>query len=300
MKNLKDYKDYVESKYNEGGIALEELFINFQESKQELLKSEVVKIQKYLEDELNRPRFRSSSIGGLNTQPKLKRDREKGLLAKTVFTMVEDLWLEKNYGFKKVMDVNQTRKGIMCEAEAIGLVQWHEKQFGKPTGFRIKNEVRMYGRYNCGTADIVLPGQIEDIKVAYDVRNFMRKGREEFYTRSDGKKIWGFNKLQYGQAQDYMRLWGKKKFVLVYCAVKTPEELIRDEEKRVFYKYGNDEEHEEYVKQSKQIRINHNFEKIPIKERVKKIEIEWDEDWMKSIKENEKKAMKYYESIKRI
>lgn len=247
----------------------------------------------WLEQEIKKPRFRSSSIGLLMTNPKLKKDKEEGVLAKTVQTMIEDLWLYKEHGVEKIMDVNQTRKGKICEEDAIGLVQLICG--GKE--FRIKNKRRMFGKWSSGESDMVLENHIEDTKVAYDVRSFMRKGRDEFYTKKDGTKIWGFNKLQYGQAQDYMRLWGKDKFILRWCAIDTPEELIRDEEKRVYYKYGNDEEHEEYVKQSQQIRRNHDFSWIPIEKRVKSFEIEIDWEYLKELDERAEKAMEYYKNI---
>ncbi len=293
--NFKLYQSNITQVMEKGGFDLMKEIENFSsESFLEMFgELNCKKVLDWLHEEIKKPRFRSSSIGLLMTNPRGKKERENGELAKTVQTMVEDLWLYKTYGVEKIMDVNQTRKGKLCEEDAIGLVQL----VCGGDEFRIKNKRRMFGKYSSGESDMVLKNSIEDTKVAYDVNSFFRKGKDEFYTKKDGSKVWGFNKLQYGQAQDYMRLWGKDKFVLRWCAIDTPEEIIRDEEKRVFYKYGNDEEHEEYVKQSQQIRRNHDFSVIPIEERVKSFETEIDWEYLKELDERAEKAMEYYQKI---
>ncbi|QDP50409.1 MAG: hypothetical protein Unbinned5350contig1001_24 [Prokaryotic dsDNA virus sp.] len=289
-KNLENYKEWLKIQYEIGGVALREEII---EIGGEMLEDSYNEIRDFLTTEINKPRFRASSIGGLKSDPRLKSDKEAGKLAKGVETMVEDIWLKKNYGYDAFMEVNATQKGKMCEEDAIGLVQLLDKGAKE---YRFKNEIRMYNEFSNGECDIALNDSIEDIKVAYDVRSFFQKGKKEFYTHK-GEKIWGFNKLQFGQAQDYMRLWNKPKFTLLYCAIDTPEELIRDEEKRVYYKYGMDEDSEAYIEASKQIRKNHDFNQIPIEKRVKKFTILRDQDYLDDLREREITGMKYYETL---
>lgn len=223
--------------------------------------------------------FRCSKLGCLTTDPKLKIDKENGNLSETSKSFIEEMWLEKEFGFKEPVMTDEMMKGLLNEQDSLGLVQKVLK--GE---FRLKNTEHFKNEIICGTPDIILKNEdfVEDVKTSFTLKTFFNSKLEKMY---------------YWQGQGYMALTGKKHYRLIYCLTNTPEEIVTELKKRVWFKFGCDEENPHYREMSEQIKRNHNFDKIPIEKRIKVIEFEYSENDYSFLKNKIEKAREYYNSL---
>ena len=72
---------------------------------------------------MNQVLFRCSQLGKLMTEPKLKADKEAGLLSETTKTYIREIWLKNEYGYDEVVITDAMLKGLLCEQDAMQLVQ---------------------------------------------------------------------------------------------------------------------------------------------------------------------------------
>lgn len=225
--------------------------------------------------------FRCHNAHGLLTEPKTIKDKESGKLSETAKTLVNDMWLQNTYGFKKPLMTDAIYKGLICEQDTFALAQSilggeFRKRFNKT----IQND------YIIGTPDIVLENEdyVEDVKTSWDLETF-------FYAECTPTYM--------TQAQCYMWLTGKQNYRLIYGLVPTPYEMILDEQRRASYRFGMDyEQNEDYQKISEQIEHNNEVIKsIPIEKRVKVFEFKYNEDVIAKLIQQIEKARNYYDTI---
>lgn len=160
-------------------------------------------------------KVRASSAGKLTTQPRSKKDKEAGLLSKTVQTFAQDWLKERLYGVKKSFSSKYTEKGTTMEDEAIEMaINWLDLPV-----LTQKNEKHFEDDYFMGTPDIILDNEVIDIKCSWDCFSFPLF-EEELP-----------EKLYYSQVQAYMELVGVGKARVVYVLVNTPEDVAPWEDK---------------------------------------------------------------------
>lgn len=227
--------------------------------------------------------FRCSQLGKLMTNPKTKADKESGVLSETTKSYVEEIWLKHEYGYEDIVITDAILKGLLCEQDAIQLVQdvandgvFREKYKGD----RLKNE------FIIGTPDIIITENgekiIEDTKCSFTIKNF--KDAE-------------MNKTYEWQLRGYMWLTGATKARLRYALVDTPLEIIQEEQKRAFFRFGCDEENKNYQRYAEQIERNHTFSHIPKHLRLKTYEIHHDDAKIEHLKEQILKCRSYYNQL---
>jgi len=224
--------------------------------------------------------FRCSRLHSLTTEPKSKADKEKGELSKTAKNMIREIWLEKTYGYKEEVITDELMKGLLCEQDSISLVQ---KVLGGE--FRIKCPTPKSNDFIKGHCDIELKKEdvIEDIKTSYNLRTFFNAELEDVY---------------YGQGQGYMELYGKKNYRLIYCLVPTPEKMILEAKKRLYFKFDCNEDNEDYIKLCEQIDYNNNLIlQIPLNERLKIFNFEYNAEYIDKLYKKIIKAREYYKSL---
>lgn len=221
--------------------------------------------------------FRASQVGRLMTEPKLKVDKEAGNLGETAKSYIEEIWLQNKFGYKEEAMTDEMLKGLICEQDSMELVQ---KVLGG--NFRVKNRENFKNDYLTGTPDIILPDSVEDLKTSFTVKTFFKAE---------------LNSLYYWQGQVYMELTGRKNFRLIYCLVNTPEEIVLDLEKRVYYKFSCDEENPHYKTWIEQIRKNHTFDAIPAEKRIKVIEFTHNPYDIEKMYRKIDKAREYYKTL---
>jgi hypothetical protein len=226
--------------------------------------------------------FRASQVGALMVNPRTKKAREAGELSATAKTMIEETFLQLEYGARKPVVTREMIKGHLNESEAIRVL---DKVMPIDAYRKLYTGQRKFNDYFIGSCDIPLPDAVEDIKNSYDLTTFF-KVRESTIPAT-----------YYAQGQVYMDLWGVDTFRLCYVLTSTPEELIQEEEKSFFFKYGSDES-EDYLQACEQIRSIHEVDHIPAEHRVKVFTFPRDEEYLTELKSRVEKAREYYATLK--
>jgi len=238
-------------------------------------------------------KVRASSASKIMVEPKLKADKEAGLLGETAKSYLNELWLKNNYGYYEELTTPQIVKGKLLENESMGLV---DKVLGGDFRQQYKNILEAKGlkhledEYFTGTPDIVRNNEdfVEDVKTSWDIKTYFNADLENSY---------------YWQAQVYMHLTGKKNYRLIYCLMPSPLEFIVSMKNKVFYALLCDKEqiaNEDYEKAAKQIEWNHRdmILKMPEKDRIKIFEFKYEPEKIELLKKQVVKAREYYKTIK--
>lgn len=224
------------------------------------------------------PKFRASANGKLMTKGRKKDE----LLGQTAKTMIEELFLGNEFGYEEIIQTKEMKKGHLCEAESRNLVQ---QVLTGP--YRKRNTKKFHNKYFTGTPDIILEEQeiIEDIKNSWNLKTFF--------------KVDGSNKDYYWQGQTYMELTGAKFFRLIYTLNPISEELMVDEERKLYYQFGQDEANEDYQTAVQQLFHNNDLiHSLKPQQRVKVFTYERDDEAIKSMYHQAAAAIEYYNTLK--
>lgn len=223
-------------------------------------------------------RIRCHQLKAFMTEPKTNADKEKGILSETTKKLIGDIFLFDKFGYKEPLITDPIMKGLYSEQESLKLVQNVLK--GQ---FRAKNIETFENDYLKGTPDIV-SDIIEDIKTSYTLSSF-------FHTKISKSDY-------YWQMQGYMWLTGKKAAKVIHALLPSSEDAIMNEKKKFFYKFNQQSDHPEYIKISQQIEHNNKvISIIPESNRVKVIDIPFDENTPELIISKWEKAKKEYDSL---
>ena len=165
-------------------------------------------------------------------------------------THLYDIYDSHVYGIHEDIGGKQIDKGNLCEQDSLELITPY---FG---GFLKKNKDHFTKGLIKGTPDALTDEFVIDTKTSWNLSTWRAAAIETLYE-------W--------QLQAYMHLTGRKRAVLAYCLVDTPELLILDEIKRqTFWKGIIDETSPEFMQAEAQIRRNMIFsDRIPAKNRAK-------------------------------
>lgn len=224
--------------------------------------------------------FRCSRLGDLMTDPKTKAAKDSGELSETAKKFVQDIWLEREYGYRERVTTKEMKKGLLCEQDSMALVQ---SVLGGE--FRLKCSETYTNDYLIGHPDIVLKNEdyVEDIKTSWSLRTFMDAEISKNYL---------------AQAHGYMELTGKKNYRLIYCLIPTPEDMIEDEDRRLFFQFGGNTSNPDYLEAVDQLRHNNEvILTIPKEKRVKIFDFAKDEEYCADIMQRAERAAKYYNTL---
>lgn len=226
--------------------------------------------------------FRASSVGHLMTDPKSKADKDAGNLSESALTHLTDVFIREKYGRQTDIRNKFIEKGLAVEEDSITLYSRVKKTFFK------KNETHLGNDYVKGTPDLFTgetihkATQIIDVKSSWDIFS---------YFRNFSKKP---SSLYYWQLQTYMWLTGAETSSLAYCLVNTPEMMIRDEQKKLFYAMAcATEENELYREACDHIELAAIYDDVPMNERVLEFIIPRDDKAIESIKAKVIKGREY-------
>ena len=199
-------------------------------------------------------------------------------LSKGAKTFLEGIWIEETFSRPKNFGSKYTEKGTEQETESMHLAN-SILGWGLPQDYiegmdfikqRLNNEfITGEPDINAGAYGGESAGLLADIKSSWDVHTF-----PHFKDSIDS--------AYYAQGQGYMMLTGKTSFELVYCLVDTPERLISDEIRRQEWANGFIEMPEDY---EAEIRHSMTFDDMPAEARVKRYKFEYDEEYIKKVKE---------------
>lgn len=189
-------------------------------------------------------KFRCSSLGFIMTN-----DRSGKSMGEGAKTHLVDVFVSWKYHRREEIHGKFLDKGNEREEDSITLLSRINKKFYK------KNDVRLTNDFITGECDIYLGEDVEhaeetiDTKTSWSAHTFFRAKKAAL----EPKYEW--------QGHGYMFLTGAKKHSVCYCLVNGTAQAIMDEKRKLTYHYGPDAEtHEEYIRQAKQIEINHIFD----------------------------------------
>ena len=192
---------------------------------------------------------------------------------------IKQLWLQLEYGYREPVVTDVLLKGNMCEQDGMQLVT----DVVGGNEFRTKCKEYFEDDFFTGNPDILLLKIIEDIKSSWSLKTF-----------ADVENI---EPGYFAQGQVYMHLTGRKAFKVHYCLLNTPPELVANEQRKFFWKYGGNDENPHFKKAAEQIERNHNFDHIPIQKRVKTFEFEYDENFIAELQSKVILAREYYKTL---
>lgn len=166
-------------------------------------------------------------------------------------TYLNDLFVGETYSIQKDISSKYFEKGKFMEEDGITLLN----QAVYPGKLLLKNKERKNNDFIHGEADCIVGDTVYDIKNAYDLFTF---GKADLTTD------------YYWQLVGYMWLWDKPNARLFYCLNNTPEHLLCDEERKLFYTgrfvtYENPD----YIKACEELRASHNYSAMQLWERFK-------------------------------
>lgn len=225
--------------------------------------------------------FRCSSLGDLMTNGRAKNSG----MGETSKTLIKNMFLENEYGYKEIVHTPEILKGYLCEYQSRDLIQ--EALGGE---FRARNTEKKHNDFIVGTCDHTLNKEdvIEDVKNSFTLKTFMNVD-----VSADPIKTY---KNYYYQGQGYMWLWGKSRYRLIFTLNPTPLEIIEDEVNRLIYKYKD--VNDDYRRHLDQIMHNNNIiEKLPVENRVKVINFNCDDEVIDGIKARVQEARVYYNTL---
>jgi len=222
-----------------------------------------------------------------NMKAELKALREKVNapfeLSQTAKSFVRDTFLKNEFGFRRPVVTPEILKGQLCEQDSFALL---DEAFPLDGGIRIKNKTRFNSEDFTGEPDALPTAEIvEDVKTSWDLLTFLNVQEPP--------------ELYLAQGQVYMQLTGRKKFFLRYCLVPTPEELIQDEIRRFFYKFGGADS-SDFKRAEAQIRHNNDLiNDLPPSDRVKTFEFEYNPEYLDELSRRVVAAREYYAKLER-
>lgn len=218
--------------------------------------------------------IRSSCISQIMAEPRSVADKKAGKLSATAKTFLIKMYAWEKYGRVKDLQTKFTDKGKIVEEDGITLICLLDKKMLS------KNDVRLNNKYFTGEPDVYegksikKADRITDVKCSWDLETFL-------------SKITGFlDKAYWWQGQGYMDLSGASEFECSYCLVNTPQMIIEEEKKKLFYKMGvATEQNIDYLAACAEIEKNMLFDDIPMEERRIKFEINKDKEAIERARE---------------
>lgn len=196
-------------------------------------------------------------------------------------TYCETWYIQQKYGRRKEWFNKYVEKGLMVEHLGIEMLS---AQQGIDL---VKNEEYFSNDYIQGQPDVIHNGIVFDIKSSWDIFSF-----PFFETELPNTDYWW-------QLQAYMAITGLTQSSIVYCLINTPQPLIDQELKKLYYQSGgtaSDWSPEAYADLGK----NYRFDDVLESERIKEFSVEFDATAADRIKERVLMCRDYIKTLEAI
>lgn len=210
------------------------------------------------------------------TLEKLIYKRDNPELSESCKSYVLERYISIKYGRSKEIVNRYVTKGLQVEEDSLTL---YALSVGK---FIRKNEKNYSNDFITGTPDSVEP--LVDVKSSWDLWTF-HKAKQKIHE--------GY----YWQLQGYMALTKQSQSVLAYCLIDCPELLLLQEEKKLKYKMGADDNDPLYKEACEALRRELTFKDIPLEEKVYKITIDRNDSDIQKIEERVKQCREFFKSL---
>ena len=200
---------------------------------------------------------RASALGKLMGQPKSKADKEAGELSQTAKTFVLEWYKEQLYERRAPIDSKYMTKGNECEDASIA---YTSAFYGKDWE---NNKMQYENDWITGEPDIIDETHIIDIKNSWDFTTF------PLFSKTCPKKEYEW------QVRGYMWMLKKYHGAVVYTLMDTPAHLIPSGLDPALFQY----------------------EGLPDHLRIKRFNIEHDDEAIEQIKQKVEKAREFISAI---
>lgn len=224
-------------------------------------------------------KFRCSSLGKLATEPKLKKDKEAGVLSETAKEYLREIYAEVKYGISHDIETSQTLKGTEVEGQSITLLSRFDKKMYS------KNKERLENDFITGECDIVeeltYGRRITDIKSSWNARTYYKHHDREV----DAIYDW--------QLHGYIFLWNADSARIARVLINTPKWLIDKELHKLEYHVSPAAYEEESEKLIKRLTFDH----IPWRERIMIQEVALETEKINRIPELVKKGRAFLQEM---
>lgn len=218
-------------------------------------------------------KIHASRAGMLMTEPKLKTDKDNGNLSEGAKTFIRELWIQKTYNRRKDIANKFVEKGLLNEETSIDFASLVHNELYE------KNELLFANDFLIGTPDIITETHIIDVKSSYSIWTFQESELTNLY---------------YYQLQSYMELTGRKQAKLIYCLTDAPEATIQRELKSAMWKL----QVSELPDLEEKLRRELCYSDIPLKDKVKVFDVEYNGDDIAKLYGKIEKARTYFGTLK--
>ena len=223
-----------------------------------------------LNTKINNYKFRASSIGNI-----MINNKQNTGMGETAFNYLKDIHKEIKWNVKKDIKSKYITKGLEVEPISIAFYCVNSNDF------LIKNEERRSNDYVTGEPDLLTEDTVIDIKSSWNAFTIPHKTDK-------------INKMYFYQLQTYMWLFDKHNAKLAYILINTPSKLVQDEKRKLAWEMGLiDDIDEDYIKACEEIDRSHNFDHIPVNERIVEFDIKRDDKVIEQIQSRVIEARKY-------
>ena len=192
--------------------------------------------------------------------------------------VIKEWYLKRKYGRDKSFWSKFVEKGLAVEDASI-------KMLSEAIGEEMtKNEKFFEDKYIQGTPDVMTSDTIYDLKSSWDLYTF------PFFDKEVPNKDYEY------QLQSYMAITGKKKAVLVYCLIDTPQPLVQMELKKLYYESGG--KAEDWTPEVNiELAENYKFNDIPFFDRIRTFEVSYNQDVVNKIHARVEECRNYLKTL---
>jgi hypothetical protein len=213
--------------------------------------------------------FHASGVGNLFVEPRSKSET----LSETAKSWLDTIFIKEFWGRENRIETKYFEKGTKNEKQAIDLLT--TEIFAERGYFLVKNSIRYQNEFLTGEPDVIEDSFIVENKCPFGLFQFDKAELTNIYNI---------------QIQSYMLLCGKPLAYLCYVLTNTPQHIVDNEIKRLDYL---DLMLSEYQDRKEQIILNHNFDDIPAKLRIKIFDIPYDNTFAERLENKVLAARKY-------
>lgn len=231
-------------------------------------------------------KIRASAFSKIMTEPKEKAAKDAGELSQTAKTYLKELYIEQFWGLSRDLQNKFVDKGRLVEEEMITHLCRLDKVLYE------KNTIQLYNDWFTGTPDIFLGQDIENANYVIDGKSSWSAWT---FISKLGEKL---DKEYWTQMQIYLNLCNCEAGEISFVLCNTPQTLIDDEKRRLFYSMNaGTEENPDYLMACEEIELSSRFDHIPLEHRRIKFPVVRDEEFIEKAKLKVIKCREYLQEL---
>lgn len=231
-------------------------------------------------------KFRASAVHKLITEPKGAAEKKAGELSQTAKSYLKELYIEAVWGLSRDIQTAAMDKGKLTEEQSLTLLSRMDKKL------YIKNRDRVENQWFSGEPDIFEGESIRQAKYIIDAKSSFTPWS---FFAVFGEKL---NPEYRTQLNIYFDLCNCEEGEVSYCLNNTPEHIVNDQKRRIFYEMNaGTEESPEYLAACEEIELCNRFDHIPLHQRRIKFPVSRDQELIDLAKTKVEKGREYLQYL---